>query len=562
MRLIRKGQLGLGSYWNTALNGIKDFGSWIVEGASYDPEGSLVRSMAGQKPIAGESPVTITNKDLKKKQQFAKNNWLLGYTPFAATALPYLAPGTAGGNLIGTLAGATAGGELVNEASKAITGNTWGQNVYSTVASLTPKDWHAPQLLQQMGHTAADFTNPGYVMGGPLIKAITNIPIRFGYQNTSTSLSSGTEKLFSGVPIKETRDPFGYIPEVEKSKLTMAERLGIPKGDRGNLSRAQKEAISDLEHMFTKGYAQKPMLDADGKVKWSGKPTNTMGQEFTSQILEQYPNAKVARNGDTMWEKDGVTYVYHVSSNKISTHVNNVGKIEEFSTPMGDLSFRPGSIEQDILMTSPRTGAFDLESILEKAGINPNLYPQRIDSKDVGKFWASVEESARPGSYITGDSEIYPLGRKLMQKSLPGHRDVSQLILNSKQRPGYYQGLSADSYLAILKQAARNPERYSLRYSDVGMGQFNGQTIDNLAIANAHKQALKGEIPLQQFVDQFNAWVKPYNGMPAKIMKGEPQIIRDNSGNIIETIPGKDRLFIPHPFLLAKKKGGKINKQF
>lgn len=166
MKLVRKGQGGLESYWNVVKQGIKDFGAGIVEGASYDPEGSLARAMAGQEPVAGESPVTITSEDLKKKQQVAHDNWLLGYAPFAAAAAPIFAPGTAGGYLVGNLAGAALGGTLVDEASRATTGNTWGQNVYNIAASLTPKDWHAPQILQQMGHTATDFTNPGYVMGG------------------------------------------------------------------------------------------------------------------------------------------------------------------------------------------------------------------------------------------------------------------------------------------------------------------------------------------------------------------------------------------------------------
>jgi hypothetical protein len=48
---------------------------------------------------------------------------------------------------------------------------------------------------------------------------------------------------------------------------------------------------------------------------------------------------------------------------------------------------------------------------------------------------------------------------------------------------------------------------------------------------------LEGKIPQQQFVDAFNKWVEPYNGMKAVIKNGE--------------------VIIPHPFIRYKQ-GGNI----
>ena len=98
------------------------------------------------------------------------------------------------------------------------------------------------------------------------------------------------------------------------------------------------------------------------------------------------------------------------------------------------------------------------------------------------------------------------------------------------------EGLSADSYMAILKQG--NRPGHKLRFSNDGFTEFNHQGIENKFISDMLEKAKVGEIPKQDFVRAFNDWVKPYNGEPAIIKNGE--------------------IIIPHPFVLYKN-GGKLN---
>ena len=54
-------------------------------------------------------------------------------------------------------------------------------------------------------------------------------------------------------------------PELTKIQLSEAERLGIPKGDRGNLSQDQLDALEDLTSYMQSGrYKNKFVIDKSG----------------------------------------------------------------------------------------------------------------------------------------------------------------------------------------------------------------------------------------------------------------------------------------------------------
>lgn len=51
-----------------------------------------------------------------------------------------------------------------------------------------------------------------------------------------------------------------------KPELPIAEKLGIPKGDRGNLTRYQKDALQDLESYINSGqYRTNPIYNSETK---------------------------------------------------------------------------------------------------------------------------------------------------------------------------------------------------------------------------------------------------------------------------------------------------------
>lgn len=77
--------------------------------------------------------------------------------------LPSFAPGTAGGNLVGELAGMEATSRLLNEASKAISGKDIGENVRSGLESTlgyNPETWNP--YVQGIYNLTTDLANPGY----------------------------------------------------------------------------------------------------------------------------------------------------------------------------------------------------------------------------------------------------------------------------------------------------------------------------------------------------------------------------------------------------------------
>lgn len=73
--------------------------------------------------------------------------------PSLAAGMAAIAPGTAGGTMVGQAAASMGAGELLNKASEIVTGNSFGQNVSDLTGGYV-----SPEL--------GDFVNPGYWSGG------------------------------------------------------------------------------------------------------------------------------------------------------------------------------------------------------------------------------------------------------------------------------------------------------------------------------------------------------------------------------------------------------------
>jgi len=92
-----------------------------------------------------------------------------------AEALPFLAPGTVGGTLIGETAGGMAMGELLNKGTEMLTGRNWGDNVRNTLENTfgyNPESWSS--FGQGAYNFATDMTNPGYWNGSKWLKSGIN----------------------------------------------------------------------------------------------------------------------------------------------------------------------------------------------------------------------------------------------------------------------------------------------------------------------------------------------------------------------------------------------------
>lgn len=375
---------------------------------------------------------------------------------------------------------------------------------------------------------------------------------------TLTESKGSVAKLYE--PITRTPDGSTSLAFLEKpSKITIAEKLGIPKRDRGNLNRFQKEALDDLSQYVESGqYRQIPQIQSTG-VTWGG----TAAESPVNQGIKLGGTAR----GSDDWlyirsipQANGTTISYQPTFNEFGVSAEKL-----FPEQFGEaVLFRNGIQEGKIILTAPRTDALPggggaLQHYLPP-GVSASHYdylPNTIDKSIMRPFWETVESTRRPGTYFSGDQGVAPLGATLIQnytKRLAPRTKVisngqSQVVgvqgyaplLEELNRPIKYtthsDALSTDSYMALLKQG--NRPGYSLRFSPDGMETFANVGVQHKNMRDLLLKAQSGEIPKEAFITQFNNWVAPYNGMPAKIVNGE--------------------IWMPHPFVYKKQRGGSLN---
>lgn len=363
---------------------------------------------------------------------------------------------------------------------------------------------------------------------------------------------SYVEKVVTGQPVGENESLSMVMPmkTTTTSKLPMAERLGLTKAERNSMSRNQREGLEDLEYL----------LSTDNKnhfVIRNGKPTyvseNNPGDISVVQNMINKGAEFNEFKGFSLKTPDGYVRIFP-SNDRIK-----FGYIaDNFPTQWGDATVMPtGYRYQKIILTSPYADMFDSRAAGEVAASAGSNVSKTIP-KDVMKgLWKNVDTYTQPGTYLSGDEGALPLGWQLYQRwknrnsvtRIPDNTgNFSTPVREGNLNSFYYllttpekikartDGLSADSYMAILKQG--NRPGHKLRFSNDGFTTFNSQGIENKFISDMLEQAKAGKISQQTFVDAFNNWVKPYNGAPAMIKNGE--------------------IVIPHPFVLYKR-GGKIN---
>lgn len=379
-----------------------------------------------------------------------------------------------------------------------------------------------------------------------------NLPIgtRLGFKtgempihstNYFTETSPGSGKFFyNGEIIPENRifspqqfsksNERTYLGLLERpSKLSEAERLGIPKGDRGNLSQEQLDALEDLRYLMDTEKVPNPKIK---EFITTGVPYDeTLG--FRIKTPEGYFRYKPVGN-----------------RTQFSYEADN------FPTDWGEANMKmySNAREGKIILTSPYADMFSPRNPIPE-GVDPTKYSKTIPKNVMRAFWKNLDENIPKGTYVSGDQGSAPLGQHLYEiwknrnTIVPSQLDNSGNIIlkrrgsslndffntlyNGTKWNARKDGLSTDSYMAILKQG--NRPGHKLRFSRDGFTNFNNQGVENKYIYDLHQRMLNGEISQQDFVNKFNDWVKPYNGMPAKIIDGE--------------------VVIPHPFILYKQGG-------
>lgn len=187
-------------------------------------------------------------------------------------------------------------------------------------------------------------------------------------------------------------------------------------------------------------------------------------------------------------------------------------------------------------LTSPRVDAesqiFDVNPPASFYEGLDNTVPKEV----IKPFIPKLMSVNKPGAYLSGDAEKYPLGNKVINTySSDGIIPAIKTIF-TETSPNYVDrmGLSPDSYAALIKWPNKSSNTV-VRWGP-GFTTWNPSAVKNKHVYDAFKRWESGEIPFEQYEQIFNTWSKEIGGRPLQYT-----IINDKK------IPVH-----PHPFIHIK----------
>lgn len=316
-----------------------------------------------------------------------------------------------------------------------------------------------------------------------------------------------------------------FVPHT--SKLSIREQLGLSKGAYGSLNKAQKQALEDYAYYQMSGKHRNKFIwsPKEGKFRYGKTVQRGRGEIEGIEKLKSIPSAHAT---DYFVKAGPVTYFPQLNQAGISM----LPKGQKF----GELRYKPvnGNLG-NIVLTSPKVDA----RVTDDIQLIESL-PDRIDKNSMKIYWDAVNQTARPGTYISGDMPLnaaydamMPLGGYMIQSKKPSEA-IKVLLQDTADKGGIARtGLSPDSYLALIKQGLR-PE-HSLRFGRTGFTKLNSSAVDNAALYNQWEKATTPELK-QQFVQDWNQQIYPRT---ASI----------NENGVVEFL---------QPYIFMKKKGGKL----
>lgn len=328
--------------------------------------------------------------------------------------------------------------------------------------------------------------------------------------------------------------------ERKPSKISEAEKFGLNKHDRKALSINEQQALEDLAQYKNSGqYRQIFRVTPD----WENFGWNL--DRGNPSFLQQF-----VKDGETMrgpWARVVLQTPTGKGVLAVNPEKNMVGYTSRsFPVPEG-MNWAPGEANmmidgtngQKIILTAPRTDFFD--AIVEKGSesIGERL-PNIIDKNIMKDFWINSRKAQRPGTYLSGDNGHAPKGSELIE----AFKKRQLYKVDIKERPLNKQfvtrtGLSPDSYSSIIRQGNRDG---SLRWGE-GFNKWNNSAVENRFINEAFQKLQKGEITPEQYEEIFNNWSLNIGGRKLQW--------KDFNGHKIP--------IHPHPYIYAKKQGGKMN---
>lgn len=304
-------------------------------------------------------------------------------------------------------------------------------------------------------------------------------------------------KLLVDVKTPKTKGVGYFIPHT--SKLSVREQLGLSKGAYGSLNKYQKQALEDYAYYQMSGKNRHKFIfdPRSGKFRYGTVVQTSRGEVPAIEYISQQPGAKV--NDYYVRSADG-TMNYNFQSGQSGIALTPQGYA------LGELRAFPeeNGIQKSIILTSPRVDYKDsaIEIIPEKL----SAFPNRIPKEDMKIFWDYVQQTTKPGTYLSGDAGAMPLGGHMIKSKSPA--EAIKILLKDSADSGIIQrdGLSPDSYKAIVKQGLRPEHR--LRFSRNGFTKLNSSAVDNKILYDQWKAANTPELK-QQFIKNWNDQIYP-----------------------------------------------------
>lgn len=321
-----------------------------------------------------------------------------------------------------------------------------------------------------------------------------------------------------------------HIFNTRSSKLTEAERLGIPKGDRGNLTEAQKQAIEDLEQYVNSGQFRQTFNYDEG---WTTKDKLSIQEQARQEGIKQRgPFIKVQN-------EEGTGIIAYSPSKNAAVYTSRMfQKPEGWGWAPGEANMLiDGTNGHKIILTAPKVDAQGIVITNDVAKLSLDQLPMTIDPKIVKDFWINVRRVQRPGTYLSGDNAELPLGNNLIE-AFKNKKLHNVYFMENGKVGSVRRGLSPDSYSSIIRQGNRDG---SLRWGE-GFDEWTNSAVKNRHIYDAWKKLKDGTITNSEYEKIFNDWAYSIGGKPLKWI--------DNNG---EMIP-----IHPHPYIYAKKSGGSL----
>lgn len=349
-------------------------------------------------------------------------------------------------------------------------------------------------------------------------------------------------------PVHLLTDQSSYYPQLSlplierhRPNLSIAERFGMPKAERGNLTQDQTEALQDLYQYISNGrYRQNFVVDPQDNFVWGNSSQGTPAYQFLR-------SHGITSRGSNAWMDIALQTDYGKGWLRYSPVLNAAHWTQKGFPEVPGMSWVPGEAKMmpypngtNSLILTPQSNEIGAQ-LANDLG-NPNL-PTTIPKEVMRNFWGNVTVFQRPGTYLSGDAGNAPLGNFLIRDYINNRKTGIFPILNQEGniKSITRMGLSPDSYSSIIRQAGRNPA-YELRWGE-GFRNWNDSAIENKYIYDAWLKWKKGEISILEYKKIFDQWAKTIGGRPLEI----------------QTILGKQYPIHPHPFLYRRKQGGKLN---